>query len=89
MEYKDTQYPTRQDMRNEIRRLNDMVEAVTAVCNGSSAMQHLDKFRNADAILQETNNERLREALEVIADNPELGGIECSRLAAKTLTNVS
>lgn len=73
MPYSNMQFPTRQEMRNEIERLTValtdykiMLFTVTAVCNGSSAMEHLDTFRTVDAMLQEDNNEKLKAVLDEV-----------------------
>jgi len=57
--------------RAKITSLTDTLEAVTAVCNGSSAMEHLDQFRAADTMLQESNNERFRTAIEKAVERLE------------------
>jgi hypothetical protein len=53
--------------RYKCQKLKDSLDAVTAVCNGSSVMAHLDEFRNADAMLQEEENNKLSGSLEKIS----------------------
>lgn len=57
--------------RDKVTSLTDTLEAVTAVCNGSSALDHMDKFRLADTMLQESNNERFRAAIEKAVERLE------------------
>jgi hypothetical protein len=50
----------------ELDKVMDMMLCVTAVCNGSSTLDHMDAFRTADAVLQEQNNMVLVQALDKI-----------------------
>ena len=68
----------------ELQQAKDMLFAVTAVCNGSSAMEHLDAFRNADTMLQEVEKEKFRAVLEQIALG-QFTAHGCKEIASKSL----